>query len=117
LEQESVDETGADDAGNQARDNTDAKENGSLTEDELENIAAVCANGHADPDLPSALGDGVGEDAECADGGEEERDECERDEKRGRHTLSRDGVRQNIPDGFDMIDRLGRIGREDGVAD
>ena len=74
------------------------------------------ADGHADADFAGALGDGVGENAEGSDGGEQERDEGKGTEERGGHALARDGVGEDGVDGFDVIDGLSGVGGEDGVS-
>ena len=78
---------------------------------------AIGADGHTDADFAGALGHGVGEHAEGSDGGEHKRDEREGAEEGGRHALASDRVRENGVDGFDVIDGLGGVGGEDGVAD
>ena len=48
-----------------------AVKRGCLTEDESQDVAAICADSHANADFAGALGDGVGEHAEGSDGGEQ----------------------------------------------
>ena len=81
----------------------------------MQNVASIRPDGHPDADFAGALGHGVGEHPEGSDGGEYERDESEEAEEGGSHALARYRVSEDCVDGFDVIDRLDRVGGEDGI--
>ena len=78
-------------------------------DDQAEDVAALRADGHAQPDLLRSLADGIGDDSVEADGGEEERDEREEPEQQHRESPLRD----RVADG--RRERRHREGRERAV--
>ena len=57
-----------------AEGHTDQSHGCSLTENEAENVTALCAEGHADADFARALADQIRDDAVDADAGKPQRD-------------------------------------------